>query len=68
MLTTMLSFSRLSRFSAISSQRFSRLLSTVNAEETVLSASEKSIMVEAATSAHNYHPIPVVLKKGKVVL
>jgi ornithine--oxo-acid transaminase len=30
-----------------------------------LTASEKSILIEAATSAHNYHPIPVVLKKGK---
>lgn len=32
-----------------------------------MSASEQSILIEAATSAHNYHPIPVVLKRGSGV-
>lgn len=41
-----------------------RFLST--APEEKLTASEQSILIEAATSAHNYHPIPVVLKRGSV--
>ena len=43
-----------------------RYLSVVFDEKQDLNASEKSILLESATSAHNYHPIPVVLNKGKV--
>ena len=33
----------------------------------VLNISQKSIQLEDKYGAHNYHPLPVVLKKGKGV-
>ena len=67
-MNSLLRFTRSS--SSISSSRLSflpsRLLSTAASPTHSLNASENSILIEAATSAHNYHPIPVVLKRGSV--
>lgn len=60
-MNTLARFTRQSAWRLPSATRF---LST--APEVKLTASEQSILVEAATSAHNYHPIPVVLKRGNV--